>query len=445
MTRRWLACLLLALGVWGCKSGSETRERPSAPVATAKRDAPPAAPVVNRDASAVADGVSGATPWVPSDGGVVSRDGSAGAALAAKRTKRIAAPLRGTHAENASVFVGFGEDAAVLIRRSLDSLKIAIPTDRRVVIKVNLGGFDNHGMVGRITSPAFVDALLGELRRRGVRDLVVADAASRSAKDMERVMRKAGYEPILARHKASFANLNHYGAGDARPAPWHMVLPWAKHLKQGLVLSNDLVGGPGPIYLINVPKLKAHRYAVMSLSIKNMMGAVMMRDPTGRRPAWRRRGRMHRELSRKTLKDMSRYRASLAVFSERLADLYGVLTPDLAIIEGMPPSQGNGFKHAIPYGNKSMIVVSRNGCYADYVAAEYFGMHDSAALAKYIGFRMPPAIQAVAKRFYGGVARLRTVKVVGDTAWRTTKRPTAWIQGMAKFEIGTRPGAPGEL
>ena len=156
---------------------------------------------------------------------------------------------------------------------------------------------------------------------------------------------------------------------------------------------------------------------------------------------------MHRELSPwlKAWKDTRQddravYREALARFSERLADLYGVLTPDLVLIEGLPAMQGDGFQRVIPFGGTGILIASANGCYADYVAAEFLGLADSAGLEAEIGARMPPAIAAVAERYYGGVKALAGIEVRGAAEWRKrSTRELAWFKGMAPFEVNRKP------
>ena len=100
--------------------------------------------------------------------------------------------------------------------------------------------------------------------------------------------------------------------------------------------------------------------------------------------------------------------------------------------------EGDGFARVVPFGG-GIVIASVNGCYADYVAAEFFGLHDSAELHVELGMRMPPAIKAVAERYYGGVSTLRNIDVHGDVGWRGRKsRSLAWFKAMAPFEINSR-------
>src|SRR5687767_6467262 len=107
------------------------RETPRAPAAAdaAVATAPPPPDAADIEA------LSAASPVAAPDGGVAPAPGT-------ERTLRIAKPLRGTHAEKAPVFVARGDDPADLVKRALDGSGAKIPTDARVVIKVNAGGYD---------------------------------------------------------------------------------------------------------------------------------------------------------------------------------------------------------------------------------------------------------------------------------------------------------------
>jgi uncharacterized protein (DUF362 family) len=418
--------------------------------AAAAADAAPApapAPAPSPDAAPSADIVAHASDLAP-------RDAGPGAVETAGRTLTIDKPFFGGDGHPAAVvFVARGDDPADLVKRALDGAGVAIPTDRRVILKVNLGGFDrmkpgkpDNGLTNRITDPAVLRALILELRARGVTDLAVADGRSAPAEEWPKLLALSGVQPILDETHTPFIDLNAYGDADARPRPFRVKAPWAHKLEDELLLSADLID-PDPAkrpFLIDVAKLKAHRFAVMSLSIKNLMGAVMMRGDAAA-PAWLRRWRMHRELSpwldawkKSHADDRAAYRAALADFSERLADLYGILTPDLAIIEGLPAVQGDGFAEVIPYGGAGIVIASQNACYADWTAARFFGWSDSDALENELGVRAPPAILAVASRYFGGVDGLAKITVRGDT-FLPEPGKSAWFKAMAPFEIGARP------
>jgi uncharacterized protein (DUF362 family) len=443
--------LLTALAPLGCRKSSPptgagasvTQDGASSAVATS----PP--PVANPPAGA--DVVSHASdgPWGEGDAGA-----NAQVAPASGRVVTVAKPFWGGDGHpRAPVFVARGDDAEDLIARALDGLAVKVPTDRPAVLKVNLGGFDrmkpgkpDNGVTGRVTDPAIVRAVVRWLRAHDVKDIVVADARSAPASEWPALLELAGYSPMLAELGVAFVDLNHYGDGDLRPPPWLIKAPWAKALAGELVLSAVLVD-PDPAkrpYLIDIAKLKAHRFAVMTLSIKNLMGAVMMLGDAAA-PAWQRRWRMHRELSpwlaawkQSKRDDREVYRAALASFSERLADLYGVLTPDLAIVAGLPAMQGDGFAQVVPFGGAGIVIASENPCYADWTAARFFGWSDSPELERELGVRAPPAILAVATRYFGGPEALAKIDVRGDP-FLPAPGAAAWFKAMAPFQLGSAP------
>lgn len=439
----WVA-LTSAIVLLACSSRDRAAPTAEPLPVEAARDAQAAASRYDAADAVTAASEMGDEDWT--GGAVVAPSGA--------RVQAIARPLRSTRAERAAVYVRRGQPARAAIADALTRLGVKVPRDRRVVIKVNAGGYDrikrkgpDDGLVHRITNPAFIEALVEELRARGVTDIVLADGAALTGAELETLLEASGYGALSARLGVPFVNLSHYGAADERPAPWRLTLPWAAHLKDELVLSDELVRPGRRVFLIDVPKLKAHRFAVMSMSIKNLMGAVMIDDAGRSTEPWQRRWRMHRELSPwlKTWKqnktdDRAAYRRALGVFSERLADLYGALTPDLALLEGYPAVQGDGFATVLPYGTDDVLIASANACYADYIGAEYFGLADSDALEAELGVRRPPAITAVAARYYGGEAGLAAIVVRGDVEWRgATGRVAAYFKGMAPFELGARP------
>jgi uncharacterized protein (DUF362 family) len=413
--------------------------------------APPAHPI-----DAAADTVTSASAHgVPIDAGARTQVDDDERAITIDR------PLRGIDAADAPVFVARGDDPAELIARAFKDLDPQIPADAnvKVVIKVNLGGFDrlkpgkaDDGITNRVTDAAFVRALVAALEARGVAKDRIVIADCKGGGDWKKILELSGFAALSADTGVPVIDLNHYGDADPSPRPWRVKLPWAARLKDELIESDLLVHPGRRIYLIDVPKLKAHRFAIMSLAIKNFMGTVSIADagdratPHGADDAWQRKWRMHRELDpwlrawkAHHTDDRASYKKSLAAFSERLADLYGVLTPDLVLVEGMPAVQGDGFQLVVPYGDKGILIASKNGCYADWVAARFFGLADSDVLEREIGARMPPAIAAVADRYYGGAANLAKKVVVRGDDYLPANGSTAWFVGMAPFTIGTKP------
>jgi len=429
---RWVWAAVLLVASCGKKPQRVAPVARDAALAVAAAPADAAPPTV--------DTVSGSSALAPPDAGTPHRH-------AGERAITIDKPLRGTDAAHAPVFVARGDDPADLVTRAFDDLDPHIPVNARVVIKLNLFGFDrmkpgkpDNGVTGRITDPAFVRALVTTLRSRGVEDITLVDGSA--APELWRpLLELSGYQALSDELGVPLVDLN---AGQGDQAPWHLRLPWAKRIKDELHVADILVGRHPRPYFIDVPKLKLHRFAVLTAAIKNLMGTVQIGEEGQGGEPWRRRWKMHRELlpwlnafKADKSDDRAAYRKSLAEFSERLADMYGVMTPDLVLIEGTPAMQGDGFARVIPYGGRGILIASENGCFADYVAARFFGLADSDALEQEIGVRMPPAILAVARRYYGGLKALRAITVRGDDL--APPAGGAWYKAMAPFEIGTKP------
>jgi hypothetical protein len=201
----------------------------------------------------------------------------------------------------------------------------------------------------------------------------------------------------------------------------------AEHLDHGLFLS--------------LPKVKAHRFGVFSMSVKGMQGTVMLSDAT---PAFRQKWRMHRELNpwleakKKNAEDRGAYVAALEKFAERIVDVLEVETPDAVLAEGAPAMGGDGFQKLFP-SDENFAIGGENPILVDRVGAELLGTWDRAELAKELGgHRTSPLLELAAKRF--GVD-LTAPKVVGDGAGLlAAPRPTHFI-AMAGFSIDASPTA----
>src|SRR5262249_15060078 len=120
----------------------------------------------------------------------------------------------------------------------------------------------------------------------------------------------------------------------------------AEHLDRGLFLS--------------LPKIKAHRYAVVSMALKGGQGVVMLSDKA---PAYKQKWRMHRELNKYLAlrhgkdedggtvppeESRALYVSGLLAFAERMADVLEIATPDAVLAEGAPAMGGDGFQALRP-------------------------------------------------------------------------------------------------
>lgn len=163
----------------------------------------------------------------------------------------------------------------------------------------------------------------------------------------------------------------------------------AEHLEHGMFIS--------------APKIKAHRFSVVSIGVKGMQGTVMRSDAS---PAFHQKWRMHEELSSalallKTDREAGRkaYLDALHAFSDRMVDVLEISTPDVVLAEGAPAMGGDGFAHHWPSA-EDVAIGGTNAVLVDRVGAAILGLWDNADLARELGgHRTSPLIEAAAKRF----------------------------------------------
>jgi len=133
---------------------------------------------------------------------------------------------------------------------------------KRIVIKPNIADFSPERPIH--TDARLVEALVIHLKEMGSGKITVADGPPHN-RDTELLFRQTGYEALAERQGLSLVDLNY---DDLRPVK--NPNPRASLLKDlrlaEAVLSADVI--------ISVPKLKTHRYAGVTLSLKNMFGIL---------------------------------------------------------------------------------------------------------------------------------------------------------------------------
>ena len=384
-----------------------------------------------------------------------------GAALRAKNLERLhndrspVTLLRSDPGPGAALDLGRRICEAVVPKRSPET---------PVLLKPNIGGFEwfkdparnggDNGIHGRTTDPEFVRGVIQCLRARGHRNITVAEGWGATHKDWERLVRTSGYQRMADEEHVPLVAMDDDGVfdvvGDQPGKPVGvrgmestrvptLLMPkiLAEHLAHGLFLS--------------LPKIKTHRFGVVSMSVKGMQGTVMLSDAS---PAFHQKWRMHRELNpyldarahKKDLpEDRAAYVAALEIFAERMTDVLELEAPDAVLAEGAPAMGGDGFQKLWPV-SESVAIGGTNPVLVDRVGAEWLGLWDNAELAKALaGHRTSPLIEAAARRFHVDTA---SPAVVGDGAALLSRRRPVHFVGMAPFAIHsdeTPPTPPGAL
>jgi uncharacterized protein (DUF362 family) len=280
--------------------------------------------------------------------------------------------------------------AAVLFRPAA-----GVSAKRRIVIKPNItagleidsaSGLPFPGQDGVVTSPLFVAGLADGLRRLTTAPIAVAEGTPLT------VVNARGYTELLRERGLEFLDLNvpqitatEFPETGLNWYPVHGVvhrdLPFVKPI------------GDPDVFLINLPKMKAHNLAITTLAVKNMQGAVPLLWPrqfcqgvsaldamparvralfqpdalqrvealcrehvAAGYPAWDAAG----------LRDES--------YVQRAVDLLAGPQPDLHLIEGCTIRDGSGFRRGRDrLGN--YLIAGRNAVAVDAIATWIMG-HD---------------------------------------------------------------------
>ena len=154
------------------------------------------------------------------------------------------------------------ETLAAAVRTGWGSSRPPDLRGKRVVIKPNVVDASPDRPIH--TDPRLVEALILHLRSLGAREIVVAEGASHN-RDSEGIFRQSGYEALAKRQGDRHVDLNY---DDIRMVK--CVNPRATLLRE-IALPKTIATAE---IIISVPKMKTHRLAGITLSMKNMFGIL---------------------------------------------------------------------------------------------------------------------------------------------------------------------------
>lgn len=328
--------------------------------------------------------------------------------------------------------------------------------DTKVLLKPNIGGFEwfkdpktndgDDGLRGRITQPEFTRGVVQCLKARGHKHITIAEGWGATHADWERLIRASGYLAMATEEGVPLVAMDDDGVFDVegtQPGKPMLISGMEKTHMPTLLMPKILAEHLQDGMFLSLPKLKAHRFGVVSVGLKGMQGVVMTKDAS---PAYKQKWRSHRELGdalgkekRKEPGAREAYVKSLEVFAERMIDVYEVATPDAILADGAPGIGGDGFGKQWP--SKDMVAVGgTNAVYVDAVGAKLLGLYDNAALgAELGGHTTSPLIEAGAKRFGLDLA---AVSVTGDAAALVSSPRPVHFVGMPGFELHDNTPAP---
>jgi uncharacterized protein (DUF362 family) len=185
-------------------------------------------------------------------------------ALAGGRQQLVKGPASGPLLQVALVHCPNYEPERLLeaIRAGWRSTRPPEVRGKRVVIKPNIADFAPDRPIH--TDARLVEALIRHLGDLGAREIVLAEGPPHN-RDTEMLFRQSGFEALARRQSVPLIDLNY---DDITPVK--CVNPRATLLKElylpKTILSADVI--------ISVPKMKTHKLAGITLSMKNMFGVL---------------------------------------------------------------------------------------------------------------------------------------------------------------------------
>ncbi|WP_455277967.1 DUF362 domain-containing protein [[Eubacterium] cellulosolvens] len=155
----------------------------------------------------------------------------------------------------------------------------------------------SHPSTGITTDSRVIEGIIKFLKQKEVKEIIIGEGSGFS--DTFEPYRVAGVDTVAEKWNIKLVDLNKDDYVEVHPQN-PLTLKKVKVAKTALEST-----------IISVPKLKLHRIAGVSLSIKNMMGAMKPK------------GSMHTHLS------------------SNIADLASIITPRIAVIDGIIAGEGH--------------------------------------------------------------------------------------------------------
>jgi len=281
--------------------------------------------------------------------------------------------------DEATVAVVKGEDPVNMTVEALEMIGAseAFRTDERILVKPNYIDA-SHPSTGVTTDARVVEGIIKFLEENSLGNIMIGEGSGMA--NTMRAFKVAGIDEVARRWEVDLIDLNddEYVVAEV-PSP--LALKTVRIAKTALNSA-----------IISVPKLKLHRMAGVTLSLKNLMGVVSPK------------GQIHRSLGKK------------------IADLASLVKPRLAVIDGIIGGEG----HELAGRPVEMNLVIAG---LDPVAVDTVG----AAVMEVNPERVEHIILAAKKEL--GVCNLNKIKVVGEPIEKVKKKfkPSFSLRLLSRF------------
>jgi len=212
------------------------------------------------------------------------------------------------------------------IRTDVDS---ALSGKKPILIKPNYLN-SKHPSTGITTDSRVIEGIVKFLRRRKKEEIIIGEGSGFA--DTFQAFKVAGVDAVAERWGVKLVDLNKDEFVEVNP-------PNPLSLKKIEVAKTALEST-----IISVPKLKPHRIATVTLSLKNMMGALASK------------GSMHMGTS----------------LSENIVDLTSILKPSVSVVDGI--IAGEGHENSENPVEMNLVIAGTDPVAVDAVGAAVMGI-----------------------------------------------------------------------
>lgn len=241
----------------------------------------------------------------------------------------------------------------------------ALSEGRPVLVKPNYINA-RHPSTGITTDGRVIEGVVKFLRQNGVEEIVIGEGSGHS--DTFEAFRVAGVDDVAKRWDVKLVDLNRDEFVEVHP-PDPLALKSVKVAKTALEST-----------IISVPKLKLHRITDVTLSLKNMMGAMTPK------------GSMH-----------------TGHLSMKIADLASLVKPSIAVVDGI--ISGEGHETSGNPVEMNLVIAGRDPVAVDAVAAAVMGVSPGAV--KHLRYAEQRGL---------GTCDLNQIEVVGEPIERVRRK-----------------------
>jgi len=240
----------------------------------------------------------------------------------------------------------------------------ALAKNDRILVKPNYID-SSHPSTGITTDARVIEGVVKYLKQKNYENVAVGEGSGFA--DTMYAFKVAGVDEVARRWMVDLIDLNkdEYVVAD---------VPDPLALKSVRVSKTALTSA-----IVSVPKLKLHRMAGVTLSLKNLMGVVKPK------------GQIHRHLSKK------------------IADLASVVPPKLAVIDGI--IGGEGHETAGKPVEMNLVIAGTDPVAVDTVGAVVMGFNPQKA--QHITFAAEKGL---------GTCNLQRIRILGEPIEKVRKK-----------------------